>query len=101
MAVAVKEETSSAMPADELVDVPIGVTRAVPLAGVAQDHARAVFLDACAGVRLIRIWMHDHIFAPGTAPVHVAMPRPCCRFSERSPTQSVLLNPSVITDNGM
>ena len=101
MAVAVKEKASPAVTADELVDVPVRVAGAVSLSGVAQDHARAVFLDAGSGIRLIRVWSTRPQIRAGTAPAQVAMPRPCCKFSERSPTHSVWLRPSVMAVNGM
>src|SRR5262249_39185289 len=43
---------------------------------------------------------HDHRTAPGTAPTHVAIPRPRLRFSDRSPTHRVFVRPSVIADGG-
>src|SRR4051812_46631390 len=46
VAVAEDEVAAPAVPAEELVDVPPGVARPVALAGMPQDHPRAVLAEA-------------------------------------------------------
>ena len=88
------------MAAEELIDIARRVAGPVALAGMAQDHPRSVFLDAGPAVGSKGLGAQDQSTAPGTAPTQVAIPRPRFKFSERSPTQRVLLSPSVIVWGG-
>ena len=82
------------MAAEELVDIPVGITGPVSFTGMPQDHARAVLADARPSVGFVGIGSTRPEIGAGDCPVQVACPRPRFRLVDRSPTQSVWLVPS-------